>query len=132
MESKSYTWMVSLIALVLTFGTASAQGQALTSRGMPSRNPVPSTPVTAAPVYNSSSRLQPAEAPPQHGFLLHNGVFTSIDYPGAAQTIAYGISTAGEIVGEYGPDDYINTHGFLYSNGQFTTFDYPVVTREIM
>jgi hypothetical protein len=31
----------------------------------------------------------------QHGFLLGNGVFTPIDFPGAALTQALGINAAG-------------------------------------
>ena len=36
-----------------------------------------------------------------HGFLLVRTAFTSIDYPGAEQTSAWGINSAGKIVGNY-------------------------------
>lgn len=36
-----------------------------------------------------------------YGFLDNGGVYTSIDYPGAWDTGAYGINDAGEIVGYY-------------------------------
>ena len=63
-----------------------------------------------------------------HGFLLSNGVFTTIDVPGATITIARGINARGDIVGTYqlvpskpGGD----LHGFLLKDGILTTFDYP-------
>jgi uncharacterized membrane protein len=58
-----------------------------------------------------------------HGFLDNAGVFTTIDYPGAAATLAWGINDSGLIVG-----DYIDTknveHGFLDNAGVFTAIDY--------
>lgn len=50
--------------------------------------------------------------------------FTTIDYPGAAGTVAYGINSAGEVVGAYYLMPYL-WHAFKYSGGQFTSFDYP-------
>jgi len=44
-------------------------------------------------------------------------IFTTIDVPGSAQTVASGINDAGQIVG------YYNGHGFLLSNGSYTTLD---------
>ena len=49
--------------------------------------------------------------------------FTTIDYPGATQTIAYGINPAGDVVGEY--RDTLGQHGFVLRNGEFSSFDYP-------
>ena len=48
--------------------------------------------------------------------------------PGANYTVAGGINSAGQIVGNYGQDGNLDSHGFLYSDGTFTYFDYP---REI-
>ena len=63
-----------------------------------------------------------------HGFLLSDGVFTTIDVPGATNTLARGINARGDIVGSYqitptkpGGD----VHGFLLRDGVLTTFDYP-------
>jgi hypothetical protein len=56
---------------------------------------------------------------PQHGFLLENGVFTSIEYQrpglvGPTVTGAIGINVHGEIVGWYtDPATGLNQHGFL-------------------
>jgi uncharacterized membrane protein len=46
-----------------------------------------------------------------HGFLLDQGIYTTIDVPGAYSTSAYGINDSGQIVGSY--SDAFGTHGFL-------------------
>ena len=63
-----------------------------------------------------------------HGFLLSNGVYTSIDVQGAAITMARGINSGGDIVGTYqetpskpGGD----FHGFLLHDGELTIINYP-------
>src|SRR6266567_9389535 len=60
-----------------------------------------------------------------HGFLLDKGVFTNIDFPGAATfTEAIGINAQGQISGIY--DVASGTqHGFLLDKGTFTTIDPP-------
>lgn len=45
------------------------------------------------------------------GFLLRNGLYTAIDVPGAVHTIPFGISSTGEIAGQY--YDGNAWHGFL-------------------
>jgi len=78
----------------------------------------------------------------QHGFLLREGRFTTIDFPGAVATNANGISSSGRIVGNYtapftpgvsdtAPTDSpiycpasgsaACTKGFLYRHGNFST-----------
>jgi uncharacterized membrane protein len=39
----------------------------------------------------------------QHGYLLEQGRFTTVDVPGAAATDAFGINDRGQIVGAIGP-----------------------------
>jgi uncharacterized membrane protein len=51
------------------------------------------------------------------------GTYTQIDYPGAIATAAYGIDTAGDLVGWY-EDSSSNVHGFLLSGGTYATIDY--------
>ena len=71
----------------------------------------------------------------QHGFLLENGQFTSIDFPGAVMTVAKGISPGGVIVGDYtaavgsspsctapGPQCI---KGFVWSEGSYETVLFP-------
>jgi probable HAF family extracellular repeat protein len=46
-----------------------------------------------------------------HGFLLRNGQYSAIDFPGSAFTDAFGINDDGVIVGDF-TDRQGNTHGF--------------------
>ena len=52
------------------------------------------------------------------------GRVTTIDYPGATQTLAFGMNTAGDVVGSY-IDAAGMEHGFVLRDGAFTSFDYP-------
>jgi photosystem II stability/assembly factor-like uncharacterized protein len=51
--------------------------------------------------------------------------YTSIDYPGAAYTLAYGINNAGDVGGVYGSGAELN--GFVYSKSKdtYTSFAFP-------
>ena len=61
-----------------------------------------------------------------HGFLYTGGTLTQLDYPGAADTFAYGINNQGTVVGFYDTDpNSADTHGFIWSSGVFTPFDVP-------
>jgi uncharacterized membrane protein len=59
-----------------------------------------------------------------HGFVLSDGVYTTLDVPGATLTIGQGISNPGEIAGQYN-DASGNGHGFVLSGGVYTTVDVP-------
>jgi uncharacterized membrane protein len=59
-----------------------------------------------------------------HGFLLREGTFTAIDFPGAVVTHAFKINAAGEIVGRYRSADG-NWHAFVLSDREFTSIDVP-------
>jgi probable HAF family extracellular repeat protein len=63
-------------------------------------------------------------SPSNHAFLLDNGVFTTLDYPGALGTLAYSINDSGSIVGLY-EDSSTMLHGYLYDGAAFTTLDFP-------
>jgi uncharacterized membrane protein len=67
-----------------------------------------------------------------HGFLLEDGVFTTIDVPGSSgplETEILGINNRGQMVGTYrDAEDVI--HGFLLDDGVFTTIDHPDAIRE--
>jgi hypothetical protein len=69
-----------------------------------------------------------------HVYLLSDGEFTTIDFPGAFDTAPGGdnggINARGDIVSYYcaaGPCGVNNDseHGFLLSDGEFTTIDFP-------
>jgi hypothetical protein len=46
-----------------------------------------------------------------HGFVLRNGIYSSVDYPRATATQAWGINDNGEIVGQWTDTANVN-HGF--------------------
>jgi hypothetical protein len=66
----------------------------------------------------------------EHGFLLSGGKFTTIDYPNAQFTIAFGIGATGDIVGIHG-DSAGTLHGFLLREGRFTLLDLPGATGSL-
>ena len=61
----------------------------------------------------------------QHGFVSTGGVITTLDvpFPGATDTLLYGISNPGQIVGSY--IDSTGTHGFVDVSGAFAPIDAP-------
>jgi uncharacterized membrane protein len=60
-----------------------------------------------------------------HGFVASNGVFTTIDAPGAGlYTVVFGIDDDGRAVGGY-VDDRGRLHGFLKDKEAFTQVDFP-------
>lgn len=54
--------------------------------------------------------------------------FTTIDFPGAAGSLATDINDSGQIVGEYNDSLLGHRHGFLLSNGVFSSIDFPGAT----
>jgi hypothetical protein len=66
--------------------------------------------------------------PPGHGFRLANGVFTTIDGPGASLTVPYRSNNRGQVVGAYVVPDGTpggRTHGFVLDKGKVRTLDGP-------
>jgi probable HAF family extracellular repeat protein len=49
--------------------------------------------------------------PPTHGFLLRQGEYTAIDFPGSTSTSVFGINDDGVMVGFFS-DKKGHTHGF--------------------
>jgi probable HAF family extracellular repeat protein len=54
---------------------------------------------------------------------LAQGTYTQIDFPGAADTLGFGIDTVGDVVGDYVTTE--NEYGFALSDGVYTTIAYP-------
>src|SRR5438094_827019 len=60
-----------------------------------------------------------------------NGNITILNFPGAANTLAYGINDTDDVVGQYGnspftdPTGIARFHGFVWSNGVYITIDAP-------
>ncbi len=64
-----------------------------------------------------------------HGFLLSDGVYTTIDFPGTGtSTWCEGINDAGEIVGWYIAPGNSQPQGFLMQGDVFTTLNFPGAT----
>jgi len=59
-----------------------------------------------------------------HGFMVKNGHFSSIDFPGAAETQVFKISGDGDIVGTYSMPFGVS-NGFSFANGKFRTINQP-------
>jgi uncharacterized membrane protein len=64
-----------------------------------------------------------------HGFLLSKGVLTTLDFPGASQTSAFGINESGTVVGFWdfldADGNLLEEHGFAWKNGAFTEVNFP-------
>jgi len=64
-----------------------------------------------------------------HGFLLHKGVLTTLDFPSASDTYAFGINESGTVVGYWDILDsggnVLAFHGFTWSNDSFSQVDFP-------
>jgi uncharacterized membrane protein len=58
-------------------------------------------------------------------FVLRDGRFTTIDFPGGDGTKVSGINDRGQMVGYYDDNDLGVSHGFLLSRGRFTEADPP-------
>jgi uncharacterized membrane protein len=56
-----------------------------------------------------------------HGFLLSDGVVTTLDFPGASDTLAFGINESGTVVGDWDLLDangnLLAIHGFKWKGG---------------
>jgi uncharacterized membrane protein len=64
-----------------------------------------------------------------HGFLLRQGSLTTLDFPGASDTVPFGINESGTIAGEWdlvaADGTLLAYHGFVWNRGVFTQVDYP-------
>jgi probable HAF family extracellular repeat protein len=63
------------------------------------------------------------------GFLYVDGMFTTIDVPGAIDTTPSSINNAGQIVGNF--SDSKGQHGFLDVGGTFSTIDVPGASQAL-
>jgi probable HAF family extracellular repeat protein len=121
-----------LISIVL--GGASGGAQEVTGTFVPIE--VPGASFTAARAITADGRIVGffGEAGGrQHGFLLADGSFTTIDVPvpGARSTNAFGINARGDIVGAWIDSAGIQ-HGFhLPAYGSFTVIDGPAAIRTL-
>jgi uncharacterized membrane protein len=65
----------------------------------------------------------------EHGYLLSNGAFTTIDFPGSLLTQAFAVNANGIIVGDYAVTNANGNgnsqHGYVLAAGTFTSIDFP-------
>lgn len=61
----------------------------------------------------------------EKGFLVSNGTVKKIVFPGAAATVANGISRSGVIVGNYTTNTSRPTKGFAFANGKYVSISVP-------
>ena len=60
-----------------------------------------------------------------HGFIYQEGKFSRLEYPGARDTIPFGINSRGDVVGNWDTGHSSTGHGFIFSGGRMTSFDAP-------
>jgi uncharacterized membrane protein len=64
-----------------------------------------------------------------HGFLLRKGVVTTLDFPTASNTHAFGVNESGTVVGNWNIVDsdgnVLARHGFIWKDGSFSQVDFP-------
>lgn len=64
-----------------------------------------------------------------HGFLLNSAGVTTLDFPGASDTIAFGINELGTVAGYWdildSAGNLLAYHGFTWKNGAFSQVDVP-------
>ena len=125
----------SLLAVATLVGLLGASGVAQDVTGTFVPVEVPGAPFTAARAITADGRIVGffgVVNGPQHGFLLADGIFTTIDVPvpGARWTNVFGINARGDIVGAFGDKDLVQ-HGFLWpAHGAFTVIDGPSSTDD--
>jgi hypothetical protein len=91
------------------------------------------TSLTAAAVNNkgATAGFYTNAAGTTVGYLqLHSGKVTTLAFPGASSTQAFGVNDSNEVVGQYtvGTGNSAVTHGFVWLNGKFGTVDVPAGT----
>ncbi|HZQ70064.1 MAG TPA: hypothetical protein VFA68_16180 [Terriglobales bacterium] len=60
-----------------------------------------------------------------NGYIYRNGIFQSIQFPGASVTAAWSINDNGVVVGWYSIPYQCLYCGFAYSSGKYVSFSYP-------
>jgi probable HAF family extracellular repeat protein len=125
-------WLATVLTLVAV-ANATGVAQEVTGTFVPIE--VPGASFTLARAITADGRIVGifGEASGrQHGFLLADGSFTTIDVPvtGARSTNAFGINARGDIVGSW-VDSRGVQHGFHWPvQGPFTVIDGPSITDD--
>ena len=65
------------------------------------------------------------------GFFYKGGQFQTVSFPGASQTLAWGINDSGIIVGWYEKGPPFADHGFALVKGKYISLDYPGASQTL-
>ena len=104
-------------------GTARLLLETLEDRCLLTLNPAVNYAVAAAPLDVVVGDFTGADDH-VHGYLLKNGVFTQIDYPGADNTTTRSINVEGVIAGFYENEDGFS-QAILVTGSNMVAFDFP-------
>jgi uncharacterized membrane protein len=124
---RSYLLAISLVLGVTLMAPAEEPSAIFTTIDFPNDEQGRPPLFTEANAINLSGEIvgrYTDAAGKNHGYLLSQGSFTRIDFPGSdvVFTGAIGINPQGDIVGRYRTADG-KFHGYLLSGGEFTSFD---------
>jgi probable HAF family extracellular repeat protein len=85
----------------------------------------PNSPTWGGLQLNIDNDIEDADVTGGNGTKSYTYSYTTIDFPGAYSTGAYGINNSGQIVGQYFDLHLMTTRSFLDTAGSFTTIDFP-------
>jgi hypothetical protein len=121
------TFTIGLVLLVAVVTIHHAGGATFTSFDVPNsgltdaNGMAPSGPLLIVGDYIAGGT--------EHGYLLSNGTFTTIDFPGSLLTQAFAVNANGIIVGDYAATNANGNgnsqHGYVLAAGIFTSIDFP-------
>jgi probable HAF family extracellular repeat protein len=129
MRLKSF--VLGCLTVVLAVGTAREVAAQLSGTFVPIQ--VPGASLTIARAITADGRIVGIfnNASGQHGFLLVDGQFSTIDAPEAIGTAAFGINSRGDVVGGW-VDKENKQRGFVWpASGSFTSIEIPGAIRTI-
>ena len=66
-----------------------------------------------------------AEPDGGHGFVLRDGKFSQVDFPGSAHSVILGVNEGGNITGSYDLGDINAGIGYFTRQGEFVSFEVP-------
>ncbi len=132
-SARSSIRVTAVLTLLVLAGAASGLAQDMTGTFVPIV--VPGATFTAARAITADGRIVGFfnDATGQHGFLLADGYFTTIDVPvsGARSTNVFGINARGDIVGSWVDGGGVQ-HGFHWpAHGPFTVINGPGAIRTL-
>jgi serralysin len=84
----------------------------------------PSSTASTAGDINDKGVIVGSYSPGVHGYILNNGVITTVDYPGGRNTNLNGINNHDVVAGTYVDSDH-KRRGFIFNGADFISVNYP-------